>query len=66
MNPQIANIQDYQKLARNQAILSREVKQLKIKFDLLGSLKKFDRATKQLGAFARKKGITKADVLNDD
>ncbi len=66
MNNQTSTPANYQQLAQNQAVLSREMRELRTKFKIMNSLKQFDQATKKLEAFARKKGITKADVLKDD
>ena len=66
MPPQLITQQNYQQLAQNQDILMQEVRQLKMKLEILSSRGRFNRAAKKLQAFAKKKGITKADVLKDD
>ena len=66
MATQITSQQNYQQLAQNQAVLTREVAQLKKKMELLGSIRRWDAVTRRTRAFAKKHKITRKDVLEDD
>ena len=57
---------DYQQLARNQAILMRDVEKLKKKIELLSPVNRWNSLILRTRAFAKKHKIKPADVLKDD
>jgi len=66
MPPQLTAPQNYQQLAQNQEVLMRDVRQLKMKLELLGSLRRWDALTSRTRAFAKKHKIKQRAVLEDD
>ncbi|MBU2579019.1 hypothetical protein KKA09_02795 [Patescibacteria group bacterium] len=57
---------EYQNIFRTQNIILEELKQLKIKMMILGSLGRFENLTKKGKEFAKRKGIKLSDVLKND
>jgi len=56
----------YKTLPKNQGAIWEELKQIKAKMAILGSLRRFEEVAKRGRAFAKAKGIKQADVFNDD
>lgn len=56
----------YKNVLKTQNIILEELKQLKIKITILGSLRHFENLTKKGRKFAQKKGIKFSDVLEND
>jgi hypothetical protein len=57
---------DYKNLVREQSFILRELAQVKAKIAALGSLRKFEALAARGKKFAKKAGITRADVLRAD
>ena len=54
------------KLDQRQSQILKEIRQIQAKMRILGSLKRFEDLAKKGRVFAKRKGITPADVLKDD
>ena len=54
------------KIAETQKFILKELGQLKARFALLGSLRRFEELSKEGRQFAKRKGITRKAVLQDD
>lgn len=57
---------DLRSLWKRQEFLIEEVKGIKAKLKMLGSLSRFEDAVKKGRHFARERGIRPSDVLTDD
>lgn len=57
---------DYRKIAETQTAILDELRQLRVKMGVLGSLQKFKELTERGRKFARMRGIKPADVLAHD
>ena len=55
-----------EEIVKSQKTILNELWQIKAKMQLLGSLRRFDEVSKKGRVFARAKGITLKDVLEDD
>jgi len=57
---------DYRKIAETQTAILDELRQLRVKMGVLGSLQSFKDLTERGRKFARVRGIKPADVLEHD
>lgn len=57
---------DYRKIAETQTAILDELRQLRIKMGVMGSLQKFKELAERGRKFARMRGIKPADVLAHD